>query len=164
MSSLAGNDTFTTVGTADVVHGGSGDDTVRIHSGDFASLDGGLGIDTLVMDGKAMHIDLSALGMKVQGFEKFDLGAGGNTLALSASDVLAGGVRDMVMADGKVQMLVNGANGDVDLLGGSDGWTQGSNTNVGGAPSRTTNAGFGVLCAVANGFVCTFNAPLFLHA
>ncbi|WP_447773768.1 hypothetical protein [Variovorax boronicumulans] len=68
----------------------------------------------------------------MQGFEKFDLGAGGNTLALRASDVLAGGVRDMVMADGKVQMLVNGANGDVDLLGGSDGWTQGSNTNVGG--------------------------------
>ncbi|WP_447773770.1 hypothetical protein [Variovorax boronicumulans] len=62
MSSLAGNDTFTNVGTADVVHGGSGDDTVRIHSGDFASVDGDLGIDTLVMDGKAMHIDLSALG------------------------------------------------------------------------------------------------------
>ncbi|WP_447773766.1 Ig-like domain-containing protein [Variovorax boronicumulans] len=104
---------------------------IRINSGDFERLDGGLGIDTLVMDGKSMHIDLSALGMKVQGFEKFDLGAGGNTLALSASDVLAGGVRDMVTADGKVQMLVNGANGDVDLLGGSDGWTQGGNTTVG---------------------------------
>ncbi|WPG35934.1 Ig-like domain-containing protein [Variovorax sp. EBFNA2] len=127
----AGNDTFTTVGTADVVHGGSGNDTIRINSGDFERIDGGLGIDTLVMDGKSMHIDLSALGMKVQGFEKFDLGAGGNTLALSASDVLAGGVRDMVTADGKVQMLVNGANGDVDLLGGSDAWTQGSNTTVG---------------------------------
>ncbi|QFZ84366.1 hypothetical protein GFK26_17155 [Variovorax paradoxus] len=128
----AGNDTFTTVGTADVVHGGAGNDTIRINSGDFERLDGGLGIDTLVMDGKSMHIDLSALGMKVQGFEKFDLGAGGNTLALSASDVLAGGVRDMVTADGKVQMLVNGANGDVDLRGGNDGWAQGSNATVGG--------------------------------
>uniref|UniRef100_UPI003137E068 Ig-like domain-containing protein n=1 Tax=Variovorax sp. YR752 TaxID=1884383 RepID=UPI003137E068 len=131
----AGNDTFTNVGTGDVVHGGAGNDTVRIHSGDFERLDGGLGIDTLVMDGKSMHIDLSALGAKVQGFEKFDLGAGGNTLALSASDVLAGGARDRVMADGKVQMLVNGANGDVDLLGGhdgADGWTQGSNATVGG--------------------------------
>ncbi|MNP98878.1 hypothetical protein D3C85_115010 [compost metagenome] len=128
----AGNDTFINVGTSDVVHGGAGDDTIRINSGDFARLDGGLGIDTLVMDGKAMHIDLSALGAKVQGFEKFDLGAGGNTLALSAQDLLAGGARDMVSADGKVQMLVNGANGDVNLLGGDDGWTLGNAATVGG--------------------------------
>lgn len=128
----AGNDTFTKVGTGDTVHGGAGDDTIRINSGDFARLDGGLGIDTLVMDGTAMHIDLSALGAKVQGFEKFDLGAGGNTLALHASDVLAGGMRDMVTADGKVQMLVNGANGDVNLLGGDDSWTLGNAATVGG--------------------------------
>ncbi|PLC06973.1 hypothetical protein CY658_08245 [Variovorax sp. RO1] len=131
----AGNDTITHIGTGDVAHGGAGDDTVRIHSGDFERIDGGLGIDTLVMDGKAMRIDLSAFGLNVQGFEKFDLGAGGNTLALSTSDVLAGGVRDMVTADGKVQMLVNGANGDVDLLGGSagdNGWTSGGNAMVGG--------------------------------
>ncbi|PIF78338.1 hypothetical protein CLU95_5523 [Variovorax sp. 54] len=131
----AGNDTFLNVGTGDVVHGGAGNDTVHVNSGDFERIDGGLGIDTLVMDGKSMHIDLSALGLKVQGFEKFDLGAGGNTLALSAHDVLAGGARDMAMADGKVQMLVNGANGEVDLLGGThgdDGWTQGGNATVGG--------------------------------
>ncbi|WP_341886823.1 Ig-like domain-containing protein [Variovorax sp. YR752] len=132
----AGNDTFTNVGTGDVVQGGAGNDIVHVIGGDFERLDGGLGIDTLVMDGKAMHIDLSALGLaKVQGFEKFDLGAGGNTLALSTSDVLAGGARDMVTADGKVQMLVNGANGEVDLLGGhdgGDGWMQGSNATVGG--------------------------------
>ncbi|ATA55792.1 hypothetical protein CKY39_23080 [Variovorax boronicumulans] len=128
----AGNDTFMKVGTGDTVHGGAGDDTIRINSGDFARLDGGLGIDTLVMDGKAMHIDLSALGAKLQGFEKFDLGAGGNTLALSAQDLLAGGARDIVVADGKVQMLVNGANGDVNLLGGDDGWTLGNAATVGG--------------------------------
>jgi len=45
--------------------------------------------------------------------------------------VLAGGMRDMVTADGKVQMLVNGANGDVNLLDGNDSWTQGGNTTVG---------------------------------
>ncbi|GER15403.1 Ig-like domain-containing protein [Variovorax boronicumulans] len=128
----AGNDTFTKVGTGDTVHGGAGDDTIRINSGDFTRLDGGLGIDTLVMDGKAMHIDLSALGAKLQGFEKFDLGVGGNTLALSAQDLLAGGARDMVTTDGKVQMLVNGANGDVNLLGGDDGWTLGNAATVGG--------------------------------
>ncbi|MES2251286.1 MAG: Ig-like domain-containing protein [Pseudomonadota bacterium] len=132
LSGGAGNDAFMNVGTGDTVHGGSGDDTIRINSGDFARVDGGLGIDTLVMDGKAMHIDLSAFGLKIQGIEKFDLGAGGNTLALHASDVLAGGARDMVMADGKVQMLVNGANGDVNLLGGNDSWTQGDVATVGG--------------------------------
>ncbi|PLC06972.1 hypothetical protein CY658_08240 [Variovorax sp. RO1] len=131
LSGGAGNDTITQVGTDDVAYGGAGHDTIAIASGDFSRVDGGLGIDTLVMDGKAMHIDLSAFGLKVQGFEKFDLGSGDNTLSLRASDVLAGGVRDMVTADGKVQMLVNGANGDVDLLGGSDGWTQGGNTTVG---------------------------------
>ncbi|MES2251287.1 MAG: Ig-like domain-containing protein [Pseudomonadota bacterium] len=131
----AGNDTFTKVGTGDTVHGGAGDDVIHVLSGDFARVDGGLGIDTLVMDGTAMRIDLAAFGLKIQGIEKFDLGAGGNTLALHASDVLAGGMRDMVMADGKVQMLVNGANGDVNLLGGSagdDGWSQGGNTTVSG--------------------------------
>ncbi|MCY1563399.1 hypothetical protein D9M68_1009790 [compost metagenome] len=46
--------------------------------------------------------------------------------------MLAGGARDMVMADGKVQMLVNGTNGDVNLLGGDDSWTQGGNATVGG--------------------------------
>ncbi|MDP9908853.1 hypothetical protein J2W27_000946 [Variovorax boronicumulans] len=131
LSGGAGNDTFTNVGTGDTVHGGSGNDTIRINSGDFARVEGSLGIDTLVMDGKAMHIDLTAFGLKIQGIEKFDLGAGGNTLALHASDVLAGGMRDMVTADGKVQMLVNGANGDVNLLGGNDSWTQGGNTTVG---------------------------------
>jgi len=131
LSGGAGNDTFTNVGTGDTVHGGAGDDTIRINSGDFTRIEGGLGIDTLVMDGKGMHIDLSAFGLKIQGIEKFDLGAGGNTLALHASDVLAGGARDIVTADGKVQMLVNGANGDVNLLGGNDSWTQGGNTTVG---------------------------------
>ncbi|PIF73971.1 hypothetical protein CLU95_1092 [Variovorax sp. 54] len=39
---------------------------------------------------------------------------------------------DVGTADGKVQMLVNGANGEVDLLGGNDGWTQGNAATVGG--------------------------------
>ncbi|WP_350308473.1 Ig-like domain-containing protein [Acidovorax cavernicola] len=128
----AGNDTVRNVGTGDTVHAGSGDDIVRINSTDFAQVNGGLGIDTLVMDGKAMHIDLSAAGLKVQGFEKFDLGAGGNALSLSTDDVLAGGARDMVTADGKVQMLVNGADGEVNLIGGNADWTGSGSTTVSG--------------------------------
>ncbi|WP_062476471.1 Ig-like domain-containing protein [Variovorax boronicumulans] len=132
LAGAAGNDSLLNVGSADVAHGGAGNDVIHVLSGDFERVDGGLGIDTLAMDGKAMHIDLSALGAKVQGFEKFDLGAGGNTLALHADDVLARGMRGMVTADGKVQMLVSGANGDVNLLGGNDSWTQGDSATVSG--------------------------------
>lgn len=122
ISGGAGNDTIRNVGTGDVVHAGSGDDTVFIVSSDFAQLDGGRGIDTLVMDGQSIHVDLSAIGQKVQGFEKFDLGEGGNALSLRIEDLLADGARDLLLADGKIQMLVGGASGEVNLLGGGEDW------------------------------------------
>jgi len=81
--------------TTDSAIDGAADETVRIPQGDFERIDGSPGIGTLVMDGKAMHIDLSALGLKVPGVEKFDPGS-----------------------DGEAQMQVNGASSDVELLGG----------------------------------------------
>jgi hypothetical protein len=121
------------VQAGDRVDGGSGDDLMRITATDFARLDGGGGIDMLVLDGSDMHVDLSALGSKVQHIEKFDLGAGHNTLALKAGDVLANGQADMVLQDGRTQMVVNGAQGEVDLLDGlADGWSSHGATTVGG--------------------------------
>ena len=81
--------------TLDSAIDGAADETIRIPHGDVERIDGGPGIGTLVMDGKAMHIDLSALGLKVQGVEKFDPGAGG-----------------------EAHMQVNGASSDVDPPGG----------------------------------------------
>jgi Mg-chelatase subunit ChlD len=117
----------------DELVGTAGNDTFKISAADFGHLDGGAGIDTLVMDAKDMHIDLSALGL--QSIEKFDLGTGGNTLTLGAKEVLANGQTDLMLADGKTQMVVNGAFGDVDLLGGNtgpDGWASEGVTQVDG--------------------------------
>ena len=53
--------------TLDSAIDGAADEAVRIPHGDVEHIDDDSGIGTLVMDGKAMHIDLSALGLKVQG-------------------------------------------------------------------------------------------------
>ncbi|MDM0077513.1 Ig-like domain-containing protein [Variovorax sp. J2P1-59] len=124
---------FFDIQAGEQVNGGSGNDQFKIAATDFARLDGGDGIDTLVLDGNDMHVDLSALGSKVQHIEKFDLGAGHNTLALKAGDVLANGQADMVLADGKTQMVINGAEGEVDLLDGqAEGWSNHGATTVEG--------------------------------
>ena len=102
------------------------------------------------MDGSNMHIDLSALGPKVTGIEQFDLGtAGSNKLTLSTSDVLAHGHADMLVADGKTQMVVKGM-GDVDLQGGTTGaggWTVDADKTIGGTTYHvyTNVAGTGEL-------------------
>lgn len=114
------------------VSAGPGDDTVHITSTDFTLLDGGLGIDTLVMDGQSMHIDLSEMGAKVQGFERFDLGAGGNQLSLGISDLLAAGAQDLLTSNGRLQLVVNGSDGEVNLHGNGNDWMTGGMVSVGG--------------------------------
>ncbi|WP_272867681.1 Ig-like domain-containing protein [Crenothrix polyspora] len=92
ISGAQGNDTINNVSTLDVAYGGAGDDLISIASNDFTRVDGGLGVDTLSLAGApAMTLNFSSLGSKVQGFEKFDLGAAdgvGHTLKLRLSDVL----------------------------------------------------------------------------
>ena len=115
------------------VVGTAGDDTFRITAADLGSLNGGVGIDTLVMDATDMLIDLSALGL--QSLEKINLGTGGNTLMLGAKEVEANGQTDLALTDGKKQMVINGASGAVDLLGGDagpDGWSTEGATEVDG--------------------------------
>ncbi|MNK93948.1 hypothetical protein D3C87_1141340 [compost metagenome] len=95
-------------GYADRLEDGAGDDTVRLHGdGDFARVPGGLGVGTLVMDGKAMHIDLSALDLKT-----------------------AQGAQNPVSPDGTVQMQPAGTHGEVDPLDG--GGVHGSDATVSG--------------------------------
>ena len=82
----AGADTFTEIGTGDVVRGGAGDDRISVTSLDFAHLHGGTGSDTLVLAGSGLSLDLTGAGnASVDSVEIFDLsGTGADRLVLDA--------------------------------------------------------------------------------
>ena len=82
----AGADSFTDIATNDVVRGGAGDDVIRVTALDFAAIDGGMGRDTLVLDGAGLSLDLTGAGHAgVDSVEVLDLsGTGASTLVLDA--------------------------------------------------------------------------------
>ncbi|EOI5730279.1 Ig-like domain-containing protein [Cronobacter malonaticus] len=101
------------------VQGSSGSDTIHLATLGFASLDGGAGIDTLVIDGVNITLDLTAQSGQVQHIEIFDLGKSGtNSLTLDLHQALT--LTDKPEDD----LIVKGVNGDqVNLVkGGSDIW------------------------------------------
>jgi hypothetical protein len=92
----------------DVVDGGAGNDFVGIVSTNFTSINGGNGWNTLVFEGSNMFLSLAQMGLRVQGFQQFDLNnqsnntstdprgthqftgtTTGNTLSISLADVLS---------------------------------------------------------------------------
>lgn len=121
-----GNDTITGVGVNDVVYGGSGDDTIALDSRAlkrvevngkitvdsstlFTRIDGGQGIDTLVLTGSNKVLNIGVLGERLRGIEKFDLGSANNTLQITQGDVVRLGKIGLVTNSGKVQLLVDGS-------------------------------------------------------
>ena len=88
------------------MNGGRGDDYIGIIGTGFTSVNGGEGWNTLVFESSDLTLDLSKMGLRVQGFAQFDLNnqsnhansdprdgysnpTSGNTLALRLSDVLS---------------------------------------------------------------------------
>ena len=85
----AGDDSFTAIATDDVVRGGASDDNISVTALDFAAIDGGTGVDRLVLDGAGLALDLTVAGHAgVDSVEVFDLsGTGANSLVLDAQAV-----------------------------------------------------------------------------
>ncbi|WP_146100146.1 FG-GAP-like repeat-containing protein [Limnohabitans sp. TS-CS-82] len=148
----AGNDTLTAT-AASVLYGGAGNDTFNINdtmigallrpmgSGgnttQLARIDGGGGLDTIVLNVSGLTIDLTRVanqaasnpdgGSRIDSIEKIDItGSGDNTLVLQLRDVLDMGSANLFQTTGRQQLLVKGNAGDtVDLADGSGttGWT-----------------------------------------
>jgi len=98
------------------VTGSVGDDTVSVTDLNFDHIDGGQGIDTLVLNGEHLNLDLSALGLKVGNIEVLDLGqSGSNSVRLDLSQALA--LTDSPQDD----LLIKGADGSQVTLSNSEG-------------------------------------------
>ncbi|MGJ7505097.1 Ig-like domain-containing protein [Variovorax sp. ZT5P49] len=139
LSGGAGNDVITGVQAGDSAYGGAGNDSIHINEiNGVVRVDGGLGIDTLAIDSSNVTLDLSQLGLKVKGFENFDLGRGagntGNVLKLRIADVLSQqSSTGTGNGAGQGHLRVTGdASDTVELLRGSDSWSNTGTTNVGG--------------------------------
>jgi hypothetical protein len=155
----AGNDTLSAT-AASVLYGGAGNDAFNIDATMIAALqspmgsggnttklariDGGGGLDTIVLSGAGLTLDLTQVanqaasnpdgGSRIDSIEKIDLtGSGDNTLKLHLFDVLDLGSANLFQATGRQQLLVKGDAGDTVNLAdgtGTTGWTAGSAATI----------------------------------
>lgn len=152
-----GNDTLVGAGGADVLYGGGGNDSFQLSAdniaklslavtnGNLARIDGGSGIDTLVLSGTNITLDLTAISnqmtySRIESIERIDLNSNSsnNSLKLAAADILdMSGMNQFNSGNGWVglsagvdrhQLVVDGGWGNsVTMLGA---WTaQGTATN-----------------------------------
>jgi hypothetical protein len=114
-----GNDTLDGLGGADALKGGAGDDRIQVADLAFLNIDGGTGTDTLALTGSGLTLNLASIGdTKLQGIEAIDLGAGGNTLHLTALEVRN-------LSDTSNTLRVTGGTG-ASVQFDDTGWVQGA--------------------------------------
>ena len=119
-----GNDTLNGAGGADVLRGGSGNDTITVNDLTFAQVDGGLGTDTLHLNGTGLSLDLTSADHGVDGVEIINLtGTGNNTLNLSGAAISQHGGSNTLRVDGNV--------GDTVTLSDYINWTNTGTIDIG---------------------------------
>ena len=125
-----GNDTMIGGGGADVMYGGSGNDSFVLNADNVATLarnsgndtqniariNGGTGLDKIVLDGSSITMDLTAIKADViRDVEEIDItGSGANTLKLNLYDVLDMGQSNTFdvntgAVDTRKQLMVTGS-------------------------------------------------------
>ncbi|RUR89216.1 Ig-like domain repeat protein [Pectobacterium polaris] len=107
------------VQTGTDITGSAGDDLITLSTLDFTQIDGGDGIDTLVLSGNELNLDLSVLGLKIDNVEIFDLGQNGtNSITLDLDRAL--NVTDRPEDD---LLIVGGEGNQVNLIPGEGAWS-----------------------------------------
>ncbi|TKY84172.1 Ig-like domain-containing protein [Pectobacterium polonicum] len=107
------------VQTGAEITGSEGDDLITLSNLDFTHIDGGDGIDTLLLDGTSLNLDLTALGLKIDNVEIFDLGKNGtNSITLDLDRAL--NVTDRPEDD---LLIVGGEGSKVNLIPGDGAWS-----------------------------------------
>ncbi|RJT46693.1 Ig-like domain-containing protein [Rahnella woolbedingensis] len=124
-----GGVTLDLTATDGVAIGGAGNDTISVHTLDFSQIDGGTGVDTLLLAGTNQHLDLTVLGLKVEHIDIFDLGTSGtNSISLNLHEAL--NVKD----NPTDEVIIKGGEGSlVNLQMGTDGaWNESGQRTVDG--------------------------------
>ncbi|MGA0602277.1 FG-GAP-like repeat-containing protein [Caulobacter sp. KR2-114] len=144
-----GDDTITTQG-GDHVEAGSGNDTVILGDLQFASVDGGVGYDKLVLPTLAHPLDLQAAlaAGRIAGFEELDL-TGAQTVVVRPGDV-------PTLTGGSQLVIAAGQGSQVDLVGV---WTQGATQTIAGVAYATFTSGGETVLVSGAGAVSILGAP-----
>ncbi|MFM9969186.1 MAG: putative Ig domain-containing protein [Burkholderiales bacterium] len=168
----SGNNTLNALGGADVLYGGAGNDRFTLIASNIAALsanfgangntsqlariDGGAGIDTLVLSGAGLSLDLTTIAnqgggtlgstSRIESIERIDLtGSGNNSVTLSVKDVLdmAGdnSFNNVSFGTGlgatvaRHQLVIDGNAGDSVVLSDAADWTRQGSPIINGANS-----------------------------